>query len=443
MGARAERGRLTPAAVGGLLLLTAAVVAFVWANSPLAGSYLALWQVDITLGAGALALSKPLILWVNDGLMALFFLLVGLEIKRELLTGTLSSPRRAALPLMAALGGVLLPAGIYAIVNMSDGGVSRGWPIPAATDIAFALGILALLGSRVPIGLKVFLTAVAVVDDLVAVLIIATVLTDGVVMAALGFAAVAILGLAGLNRTKVSHPLPYILLGGLLWLAVLKSGVHATIAGVALSLFIPAGRSLSGGAFLDRLGDALKRARGQEESGELAPRSTVHALRTLCNDAESPLLRWEHALQPWVMFGVMPVFALANAGVALGSAGGASLLDPVPLGVLLGLLLGKPVGIMLFSWFAVRTRVASLPEGVSWRQLHGAAWLAGIGFTMSLFVAGLALEGTALAAAKLGLLLGSAAAGIVGTLLLRAACPRPATAPQPLEAIGLASGGSS
>lgn len=414
--------RMGPSAQGGLLLVLMATIAFVWANSPWAGAYEALWATELTVDIGGAGLHKPLILWVNDGLMAVFFLLVGLEIKRELLEGTLSSPRKAALPLFAALGGMALPALIYFVINLGEGGATQGWAIPAATDIAFALGILALLGSRVPVTLKVFLTAVAVVDDLGAVLIIAVFLTESIKGAALGVAAGALVLLVVLNRMRVAKPLPYIVMGLVLWVAVLKSGVHATVAGVLLAMCIPASRELSPGALAGRLRELLK-TKDHEDSDELAPDTVIHRVRHLCDSVESPLLRWEHALQPWVAFAVMPIFALANAGVSLASSGGATLFDPVPLGVALGLLLGKPIGITLFSWLAVRLGVSSLPAYVNWPRLHAAAWLGGIGFTMSLFIAGLALDGPALNAAKIGLLVGSLVAGVVGSVMLVRTCP--------------------
>lgn len=408
--------RIGEGAVGGILLLVAAVTALIWANSGAAESYQALWSTKFTIGVGAVALSKPIILWVNDGLMAVFFLLVGLEIKRELIDGALSSPRKAALPMFAAVGGMVVPALIFVAFNFGTDAVG-GWAIPAATDIAFALGILALLGSRVPLSLKVFLTAVAVVDDLGAIMVIALFYTSELATGALLGAAVAFAVAIVLNRMRVSHPLPYILVGAVLWFFVLKSGVHATIAGVLLALTIPA-RGLVSGEEFEMFGKKVFGITEHEDDDTFAPHTRVHEMRDLCNRTEPMLLRWEHALQPWVLFGIMPIFALANAGVVI-EGGASTLATPVALGVGLGLLLGKPLGVTLFAWLATRLGIAALPDDISWLQLHGAGWLAGIGFTMSLFVTALAYDVALLATqAKLGLLAGSLFAGIIGATLL-------------------------
>ncbi len=409
--------QLGPGGIGGLLLLIATAVAIAWANSSFGSVYESILGTPFSVGLGRWVLSKPLLLWINDGLMALFFLLVGLEIKRELLDGTLSSPRRAALPAFAALGGMVGPALIYLVLTAGTEG-ARGWAIPAATDIAFALGILALLGRRVPIELKVFLTALAVIDDLGAVLIIALFYSGELATGPLLAAAAALAGLIGLSRGKVLHPLPYALLGALLWLFVLKSGVHATVAGVLLAMTIPA-RGLVSPESFELFGRRAFGLAEHEDPDEFAPATRVHSMRELCNRTEPMLLRWEHALQPWVLFGVMPVFAFANAGVVLGGGAEGSLITPVSAGVFFGLLLGKPLGVTLFSWIAVRAGLAAPPEGFSWRQLHAAGWLAGIGFTMSLFVTSLAVDDPALAlAAKGGLLAASALAGVIGSVLL-------------------------
>ncbi|MCA9539589.1 MAG: Na+/H+ antiporter NhaA [Myxococcales bacterium] len=411
---------LGPSGVAGLLLLVSAGAAFAWANSPWADAYEALFATKVTLGAGAFALQKPLLLWVNDGLMAVFFLLVGLEIKREVLEGALSSRRKAALPIFAALGGMLVPAGIYALLNLRDGTMS-GWAIPTATDIAFALGILALLGKRVPVELKVFLTAVAVVDDVGAVLVIAAFFTESVSIGALGVAAGALALLFAFNRAGVRKTVPYVIVGLVLWVAVLKSGVHATVAGVLLAAFIPAGRRSPLAEFGGRVRDVLDFG-DREDADELAPDTALHRVRALCDDVEPPLLRWEHALQPYVLFGIMPVFALANAGVALGGAGGG--LGAVGVGVMLGLMIGKPIGITLGAWLGVRAGLCELPAQVDWRRVAAAGCLGGIGFTMSLFITGLALTGGEATQAKLGLLFGSLVAGVAGAVMLKQACPR-------------------
>jgi NhaA family Na+:H+ antiporter len=325
--------------------------------------------------------------------------------------------------MFAAVGGMATPALIYTLINLG-GGEPQGWAVPAATDIAFALGVLALLGRRVPVALKVFLTAVAVVDDLGAILIIAMFFTESLSSAALGTAALVLVGLAAVNRAGVRHPMPYPVLGALLWVAILKSGIHATVAGVLLALFIPAEKHLSPATALGRVRAAVALPFRPSTATLLPPDTVLHRVRHVCDAAESPLHRWEHALQPWVSFAIMPLFALANAGVVItdAGAGAADLTGPVSLGVALGLLLGNPVGITLLSWLAVRGGLCELPAGVTWLQLHAASWLAGIGFTMSLFIAGLALEGAALVSAKLSLLLASAAASVVGASLLSWAC---------------------
>jgi NhaA family Na+:H+ antiporter len=365
--------------------MIAAVVALVWANTAPA-TYAAVWQQTVTVGGGSLVLSKPLLLWINDGLMAVFFFVVGLEIKREIVAGELASPRGAALPIGAAIGGMIAPALLYLAINAGSPG-ARGWGIPMATDIAFALGALALLGRRIPPSLRVFLAAVAIVDDLGAVLVIAVFYTADVGSIALGVAAILLAALGALNRCGVQHPAPYLLLGLMLWVAVLKSGVHATVAGVLLAMTIPA-------------------------TGAAARRGARRG------DAPSPLSQLEHALGPWVAFGIMPLFALANAGVPLSAESGRALLEPVALGVILGLVVGKQAGVGIACWALIRLRWASLPSHATWGQLYGIALLCGIGFTMSLFIATLAFTGGALEHSKIGVLAGSLVAGVAGLLVL-------------------------
>ncbi|HEX2035187.1 MAG TPA: Na+/H+ antiporter NhaA [Chloroflexota bacterium] len=418
-------------ASGGVLLLLCTVLALVWANSPWADGYAALWHTPVTVGVGGFELSEDLLHWINDGLMAVFFFVVGLEIKRELLVGELASPRRAALPIAAAVGGMLVPAALYALLNAGTEG-ARGWGVPMATDIAFALGVLALLGSRVPVALKVFVTALAVVDDIGAVLVIALFYTPSLVWPALMWAAACLAGLVALNRLGVRRPLPYGLLGVALWLATFQSGIHATVAGVLLAITIPARSRIDAGSFAARgqaLLDVFRGASPAASPGAPAVAvvgeeqlAAVGALEEACEQVQTPLQRLEHSLHPWVAFGIMPVFALANAGVALGAqAGGEALTHHVTLGVLLGLVLGKQLGVTLFTWLAVRTGLAALPSGVTWRHIYGGGWLAGIGFTMSLFITGLAFDDPATAArAKVGILVASLIAGVGGWLLLRA-----------------------
>jgi NhaA family Na+:H+ antiporter len=410
---------------GGLLLLVCTVIALLWANSPWGDSYFQLWERRITIGGGTVGLTESLRHWINDGLMAVFFFLVGLEIKRELLVGELASLRQAALPVVAAVGGMVVPAVLYAILNAGGPGAA-GWGIPMATDIAFALGILAVLGDRVPSSLKVFLAALAIIDDIGAVLVIALFYTPSVSWGHLAVAGTVLGALALCNAGGVRHPVVYAMAGVALWLAFLKSGVHATVAGVALAMTIPARTRIDPGEFLDRVltsADDFERACGPGTSvlTNEAQQDAIAALEDTCEGAQAPLLRMEHGLHAAVAFGIVPLFALANAGVRIGSDVGATLANPVSVGVMLGLLLGKPIGILTASWLAVWASVAALPSGISWRAIHGVSWLAGIGFTMSLFIAGLAFAGSPLQdSAKLGILAASLVAGIVGSLLVKA-----------------------
>jgi NhaA family Na+:H+ antiporter len=410
-------------ASGGIWLIGCTVVALVWANSPWAAGYAHLWHVDLTFALAKWRLSHSLHFWINDGLMALFFLLVGLEIKRETLIGELASFRKAALPIAAALGGMVVPAGLYLLVNHGGPGTS-GWGIPMATDIAFALGVLALLGDRVPTSLKVFLAALAIADDIGAVLVIAFFYTEQISWIALAMAGLIFVALIVANRAGATHPLIYAVLGFGLWLAFLQSGIHATVAGVLLALTIPARQRIDSRAFLarsEKILDEFRRANEERESIESgASRSAaLNLLATDCARAESPMLRFEHALAPWNKHIIMPVFALANAGVILGPGATRALVDPISLGVICGLVLGKPIGIFLFSWLATRCRIAAMLDGISWGQIIGVGMLGGIGFTMSLFIANLAFGDTpALETAKMGILAASVVSGAAGTLVL-------------------------
>ncbi len=403
--------------------MAAAVIALLWANSPLAFSYVALWDTHLTIGVGDAVLSKTLGHWINDGLMAVFFFVVGLEIKREVLVGELGSVRRAALPIAAALGGALVPALVFLLIAGSGEG-ARGWAIPMATDIAFALGVLALLGDRIPIGLRVFMAALAIVDDLLAVVIIGLFYTSDVSVTALAAAGGCLAALAAANVLGVRRPAVYGVLGLALWLAILQSGVHATIAGVLLALTIPARTRLDSADFAARARRIVDHLVRRENSDEPATMEEHHDalwdLETITERAQAPMLRFEHALQPWVAFVVVPIFALANAGVALGGSVGTMLGDPVVLGVAIGLIAGKQVGITTATLLVVRAGLASLPSGVTMKHIYGAAWLGGIGFTMSLFISDLAFGGgPILALAKVGILVASVVAGVGGYLILR------------------------
>jgi NhaA family Na+:H+ antiporter len=413
---------------GALTLLGAAAIALVWAASPFASEYRALLDMEAAVGVGDFALAKPILLWINDGLMGIFFFLVGLEIKRELIAGELTSLRRAALPLIAAAGGMLVPAAIFAAV-VGDAEGRAGWGVPMATDIAFALGVLALLGDRVPAGLRVFLTALAIVDDIGAVLVIAIFYTDTVVLGslALGFAMFAIAIV--MNRLGARRPLLYFILGTIAWLGFLKSGVHATIAALLMAFTIPARTRIDGESLIASLerGIAQLRAMGVPESTKLNTEQQQHVIdamgRTL-DHGSAPLQRLEHALVAPVAFIVMPVFALANAGVSLGDGVASAFAHPVGLGVAAGLFVGKQIGVFGASWLAIRARIADLPANVDLRHLYGASLLAGIGFTMALFIGGLAFEDRALLdIAKVGVLSASLLSGVAGFAVLRLTLP--------------------
>ncbi|MEO8044030.1 MAG: Na+/H+ antiporter NhaA [Spartobacteria bacterium] len=413
---------------GGILLIGCTLVALLWANSPWSHSYFELWHTKLTVGFAKATLSKEIHFWINDGLMAIFFLLVGLEIKREVLIGELATLQKAALPLVAAIGGMCLPAGFYFLFNQSGPGAA-GWGVPMATDIAFALGVLTLLGDRVPTQLKVFLAALAIADDIGAVLVIAFFYTDQLSWISLAVAAAFFLGLIAMNRIGARHPLIYIILGLGLWLAFLQSGIHATVAGVLLALTIPSHRRIDSAAFLDRSRKILEEFRGAGEFGDRIEASATRsaALNLLaadCHYAEAPMLRFEHALAPWIKHAIMPIFALANAGVYLGGEVFKELVSPISLGILCGLVLGKPIGIASFAWLAVRTRLAALPSGVNWRQILGVGMLGGIGFTMSLFIASLAFASNAeIETSKIGILAASILSGVAGTLVVFKRCP--------------------
>lgn len=371
---------ITKETLGGLGLLAAALAALLISNSSLAGYYTALFNAPVSFSAGPLTIDKPLLLWVNDGLMAIFFFFVGLEIKREILEGKLSSLDKASLPLIAAVGGMMVPALLFVAINWNTPVNLDGWAIPAATDIAFALGLLALLGPSVPVALKVFLLGVAIIDDLGAIIAIALFYTDNLSTQSLAIGAVGFVVLMTMNRLGVKRIGVYALIGLVVWAAVLKSGVHATLAGVLVALTVP---------MRDR-------------------------------DGTSPLIQAEHALFPWVSFMIMPVFAFANAGVSLSGLSFADLLTPLPLGIAAGLFIGKQVGVMSFTWLSVKSGLCKLPDGVTWAQTYGVACLTGIGFTMSLFIGTLAFETPEqLNAVRLGVLMGSVLSGILGVVVIR------------------------
>ncbi|MFJ4144286.1 Na+/H+ antiporter NhaA [Pseudomonas sp. NPDC089734] len=365
-------------AAGGLLLIAAAALALIINNSPLSWLYNEFLDIPVVAQIGALKIAKPLLLWINDGLMALFFLVIGLEVKREVLEGHLSRPSQIVLPGAAAIGGMVVPALIYFVLNKDNPAALGGWAIPMATDIAFALGVLALLGKRVPVSLKLFLMTLAIIDDLGAIIVIALFYSGELSHLSLILAAAAILALIALNRLGVTKLGPYMLVGLVLWVCVLKSGVHATLAGVVLAFCIP-----------------------------LRTQSSGH----------SPLLMLEHGLHPWVAYGILPLFAFANAGVSLTGVTLESFTHPVPMGIAAGLLLGKTLGVFGLTWLAIQTGLAKLPSEANWGQVLGVSILCGIGFTMSLFVGSLAFEAGASDYAgedRMGILTGSLLSALIG-----------------------------
>ena len=409
---------------GGILLFTCTLAALIWANSPWVESYQNLWQMQVTAGVGNFVLEKPLILWINDALMAVFFFVVGLEIKREILVGELASPRQAALPIMAALGGMLVPASIYLIFNAGSHEI-RGWGVPMATDIAFALGVLALLGKRIPVSVKIFLTAVAIIDDIGAALVIALFYTDTIFWWSLGIGGGFLLVMLIANMIGIRSTLPYALLGIGLWIAFLKSGVHPTLAGIIAAMTIPARFRIDSDEFVRSSRTFID---DFEKAGKLGTniltnkeqRGALFALELACEQAQTPLQKLEHALHPWVSFAIIPVFALANAGVQLDTNLGSRLTDCVALGVAGGLIFGKQIGITLFSWLAFKSKIVMMPKGMSWRHIYGISCLCGIGFTMSIFIANLAFkQSSQLEVAKIGVLAASLISGISGWLILR------------------------
>lgn len=416
-------------ASGGIVLILCLVAALAWANSPWASSYNNFWHTELNVSFGSFTLSKSLLHWINDGLMSLFFFVIGLEIKREILVGELATARRAAFPIAAALGGMLVPALIYFSINAGKPTVS-GWGVSMATDIAFALGILALVGNKVSLALKVFLTALAIVDDIGAVIIIAFFYTSDLSLASLGVGAVFLILLLLANRLQIKNPIPYALLGFGLWFTFLNSGVHATLAGIIVAMTIPARTRLNAKEFIDRTKSALAsfQEAGSEDKNILtnkAQQSAVHEQIVVCEQVESPLQRLEHLMLPWIAFVIMPLFAISNAGVSLRINNLSANSVFVSLGIVFGLVIGKPLGITLFSWLSVRLGIASKPEDMSWRQIFGIGCLGGVGFTMSIFVANLAFSSVEmLTVAKIGILIASLIAGVAGWLALTFPAPK-------------------
>jgi Na+:H+ antiporter, NhaA family len=410
---------------GGFLLLFASIAALLWSNISPEG-YAHFWHKEFTLTIGSASLSHSLAHWVNDGLMTLFFFTVGLEIKREMLVGALSDPRRAALPVAAAIGGMIFPALIYWWFNGGTNSMS-GWGIPIATDIAFSLAILSTLGRRIPFGIRIFLTAFAIADDLGAILVIALFYTPEIHLSYLfgGIGACAVLFV--MNRFWVRNPLGYLIMGLILWYMVAHSGLHATITGVIVSMFIPARSRYNTDVFMKLVRERLEHIKcdGDECGYTIMVNRThldaVHSINVACSLVETPLQRMEHAMEPWVAYLILPLFALANAGVVLGALDlGAAALHPVTLGVIFGLALGKPVGIILFTWLTTKILRVKLITGATWSMILGVGFLGGIGFTMSLFIGALSFtEPVYQEYAKIGIIGGSFLAGIFGYTVLR------------------------
>jgi Na+:H+ antiporter, NhaA family len=377
---------------GGIILFMAAVLAIIFENTPLTGFYNALFDINMSFKLGLIEISKPLLLWINDGLMAIFFLLVGLEIKREMLEGELNTWKKSVLPAVAAVGGMVFPALVYVFFNWHDSQALKGWAIPTATDIAFSLGIVTLLGSRIPVSLKIFLTALAIFDDIGAIVVIAIFYTKNISLMLLFIAAVMTFLLFLLNRLNVTKIAPYIIIGLILWLCVLKSGVHATLAGIIIALAIP--------------------------------------LRDKQHPKTSPLRRLEHRLHPWVAFGVLPIFAFANAGIRFAGLEFSELFSPITLGIAIGLFVGKQIGVWLASALTIRLGFTEMPRGASYVSIYGISLIAGVGFTMSLFIGSLAfgrLGGHYQELVRLGVIIGSLLSGLLGYLILYFTHPQPST----------------
>jgi len=411
-------------AASGILLIIATIIAMVWANSGFSGTYdkIVHWELTVQIGQ-VFKLSKPMILWVNDGLMAIFFFVVGLEIKREIMIGELSTFRKAALPIFAAIGGMLIPAVFFVVVHGNNPGV-EGWGVPMATDIAFSLGILSLLGKRVPLALKVFLAAFAIVDDLGAVLVIAAFYSESIGWDYLLIGGGLFVLLALSLRVGMRSGTVFLVVGGFIWYYVLKSGLHPTIAGVMLAFIVPVGRTIKLGVF-NRVMKSNLVPFGDSESEEklLLNNEQLHAIDnidTYVQKVQSPLQYLEHKLHSITSYFVMPIFALANAGVLLSAASGEPVIGRISVSIALALVVGKVIGILLLSWIGVKLKITDLPEGTTWVHMLGLALLGGIGFTMSMFISSLAFQdATLLNQAKIGILIGSLVAGLGGYLILK------------------------
>jgi NhaA family Na+:H+ antiporter len=412
-------------AAGGLVLLFCVIIALIVSNLPFGSDYLYLWQVEVGVKIGSFVIQNPLLFWVNDFLMVLFFFLIGLEIKREVLIGELSTLENAMAPVISALGGMLVPALIFLILNPPGTSGSSAWAIPVATDIAITLGILTIFGKRIPTSLKIFVTTLAIADDIGGVLIIATGYSQGISILNLGIAAGVFILLLVLNRLGIRQILPYALLGVLLWFEFLLSGIHPTIAGILIAISIPATTKINVHEFQDISSELVRRLQvstqiNQDDVDVNIVLNTSRTLEVACRDVETPLQQAENLLTKWLAFAIVPVFALANAGIAFQSIGAGLLLSSIPMGIIAGLVLGKPIGVISALWIGTRLKIIHLPEGVDWSLMISTAFLAGIGFTISTFIASLAiLDSQLLAAAKGAILLASFISGLLGFFALR------------------------
>lgn len=410
---------------GGIILVICTAVAIILANSPLSSFYHHLWETGASVKIGGFSLDKPLHFWINDGLMTIFFFVVGMEIKREMLVGELASLKQSMLPILAALGGMIFPAIIYSVFNLGTT-ASHGWGIPTATDIAFAIGILSLLGNRVPVSLKVFLTALAIADDLGAVVVIAIFYTGKISLAWLAYTGIICAVLFAINRSGMRNPIIYYAAGIILWITMLNSGIHATIAGVIMAIAIPSTSKIDQKGFIKKIQFFIREFHNADRKDRFEKlndrqNSAMKEIESAVHHAASPMQRLQEMLHPWVTFFIMPLFALSNAGVELSGKAGEIFTNHVSSGIMLGLILGKPAGITLFSWIAIKLNLASMPRNASWIQLFGIGCLAGIGFTMAIFVANISFAGDEIiTVAKLGIFTASILSAVIGYTIITA-----------------------
>jgi len=412
-------------ASGGLVLISCVIIALIIANLPFGSLYFLLWETEVGISVGPFSILQPLIFWVNDVLMVIFFFLIGLEIKREVLIGELNAPENAIAPVIGAIGGMIVPALIYLVINPPGTSGANAWAIPIATDIAITLGILSLFGKRIPTSLKIFVTTLAIVDDIGGVIVIALMYSHGISLIHLGIAAGVFMLLVVLNRLGIRHTLPYAVLGVFLWIEFLLSGAHPTIAGILIAISIPATTKINIQEFNEISGELVRRlhASTSQDSEEIDISLFLNTTKTLemaCRDVETPLRQAEHALTKWLAFAIIPIFALANAGVAFTSVNSNLLFSSVPTGIILGLVIGKPLGVSLSIWIGIHLGVIKMPEHVNWEIMISTAFLTGIGFTISTFIASLAISDlNLLQAAKGAILLASLVSGLFGFFVLR------------------------